>query len=255
MFNLSKQGPPSPIYPTAASRTPDLYNDQDVSYSPVKQPMGYSQQYRLDLQYQIGDRLLVDVAYVGNKALKIPFTRDINQVPASLLGPGDAQPRRPFPEYQSIDGTSFVDIQNYNSLQTRIKRQFSTGLTLEANYTYAKAMDTMTVAASGSASSTWQNVHNVMGDYGLSSIDMRHTFTGYAVYQLPVGRGRPLLNRSGVLNGILGMAAFVHLPVTHRRPVHADDAHQPQRSAVRNLAAEPYRQWKPGGSDDQGLVR
>lgn len=203
IFTL-QQGPPSPVYPTAAQRTPDLLNGQDVNYSPPNLPMAYSQQYRLDVQYQIGSGLLIDLAYVGNKALHVPFTRDMNQVPVSLLGPGDAQLNRPYPIYGQISATTTLDIQNYNALQARIKRQFSSGLMLEANYSYAKAMDTMTIAGYGNAPATWQNSYDPMADYGPSSIDMRQTFTGYAVYQLPAGKGKAFLNRGGALDAVLG---------------------------------------------------
>jgi len=203
IFTL-QQGPPSPIFPTAALRTPDLLNGQDVNYSPPHEPMGYSQQYRLDIQYQVAGGLLLDAAYVGNKALHVPFARDMNQVPESLLGPGNAQLNRPYPIYGQISATETVDIQNYNALQMRIKKQFSNGVMLEANYSYAKAMDTMTVAGYGNAPATWQNNYDPMADYGPASIDMRHTFTGYAVYQLPVGKGRSFLNRSGVLDALAG---------------------------------------------------
>jgi hypothetical protein len=60
------------------------------------------------------------------------------------------------------------------------------------------------VAGYGNAPATWQNNYDPMADYGPASVDMRHTFTGYAVYQLPVGKGRSFLNRGGALDAILG---------------------------------------------------
>lgn len=198
------QGPPPAINSSNATRTPELLNGQSVSYYPPNEPVAYSEQYRFDVQYQLGSGLLFDVAYVGNRALKLPFSRDTNQVPEDLLGPGNAQLRRPYPEYAQIFGATKADFSNYNALQTRIEKRFSHGLTMQANYTYSMAMDTMTVSGFSGAPAVWQNAYDIRADYGPAAIDMTHTFTGYVIYQLPVGKGRQFLNRGGGLNAILG---------------------------------------------------
>ena len=86
-----QQGPPPPLYPTSATRTNSFLNGQSVGYISPNIPMGYNQQYRLDIQHQMRGGVLIDVAYVGNKSLHMPATgswRDMNQVPENLLGPG-----------------------------------------------------------------------------------------------------------------------------------------------------------------------
>jgi hypothetical protein len=167
--------------------------------------MGYSEQYRFDVQHQLKGGVLVDVAYVGNRGLHLPYARDINQVPEDLLGPGNAQANRPYPQYAAISGVLGNDFSNYNGLQMTVRKDFANGLLFLANYTWAKAMDTMTVNGWGGVPAAWQNAFDIRADYGPSSADIRHMFNGNFVYELPLGRGKRFLNGgSRLLNGVIG---------------------------------------------------
>ena len=126
-----QQGAPPPLYPTNATRTNDYLNGQSVGYVSPNIPMGYNQQYRLDVQHQFQGGVLIDVAYVGNRSLHMPATyawRDMNQVPENLLGPGDMQAVRPFPQFASITDYDPVDYGEYNSLQITAKKDMGHGM-------------------------------------------------------------------------------------------------------------------------------
>ncbi len=62
VFSLA-QGPPPPIYPTDATRTPSLLNGQSISYIPYNTPVTSVDQWQLDIQHQLPQRILLDVAY------------------------------------------------------------------------------------------------------------------------------------------------------------------------------------------------
>jgi hypothetical protein len=204
IFTLS-EGPPPPIYPTAALRTPEMLNGENITYTPRNMPMGYSEQYRLDGQHQVKAGVLLDVAYVGNRGIHLPYARDINQVPEALLGPGNAQANRPYPQYAAISGALGNDFSNYSGLQMTVRKDFANGLLFLANYTWAKAMDTMTVNGWGGVPAVWQNAFDVHADYGPSSADIRHMFNGNFVYELPFGRGKRFINGGGrLLNRVMG---------------------------------------------------
>lgn len=204
IFQLS-QGPPPPTILNAASRTADSLNGQGISYYNPNTPMGYTEQYSFDVQHQFANRIVVTVGYVGNHGLHLPYNRDMNQVPPGLLGPGDAQSRRPYPQYASIQRFSAEDWSHYNSLQVTAKKDFRNGILFQANYTWAKALDTMTIAAGGSGyEAPWQNYYNISADYGPSATDLRHIFNGFVVYNLPLGKGQRFLNQGGFLNAVLG---------------------------------------------------
>jgi outer membrane receptor protein involved in Fe transport len=204
------QGPPEPLYPAARDRTPDLLNGQAVNYSLWHSPLGYSEEYQFDIQHQLASGVTLDVGYVGNRGIHMPFTRDINQVPAYLLGPGDAQLKRPYPNFAGISAAFFDGISLYNALQVVAKKQFANGLVFQASYSWSKSMDTLTGSGWGGSGAServgqgWQDAYNWKLNYGPSASDVRQMLNGNFVYYFPVGQGKRFLNQGGVLNGILG---------------------------------------------------
>jgi hypothetical protein len=201
-----QQGPPLPLVPTAANRTPEMLNGQGVSYFPYDTPAAYVQQWHLSVQHELGAGFIVEAAYVGNRGSNLGFGTDFNQVPISKVGPGDMQPNRPYPQYQGISDSSYVGWSNYNALQVNMKKDLARSFYITANYTYSKSTDTGTGAGWGGYTSTdaWQDASDVGANHGPSSNDIRNLFNGSIVYQLPVGRGKALLNRGGIADAILG---------------------------------------------------
>ncbi len=205
IFSLA-QGPPLPLTPTPQSLTPSLLNGQAISYFPYHTPMSYVEEWNFNIQHELGRGLLLDAAYVGSKGVHLGFGTDINQVPVSLLGVGDAQNNRPYPQYASITSSLFDGVSLYNSLQLTAKERFSSGLSFQANYTYSKTTDTGTGSGWGGTTGidTWQNAYNWQQNYGPSAIDMRHLFNGSFLYELPFGQGKRFLSRGGVAGVIAG---------------------------------------------------
>lgn len=68
----------------------------------------------------------------------------------------------------------------YHSLQTRLERRFSKGLTLQMAYTWSKAME-----ATSFLNASDPTVYESLGD-----IDRIHRITGSGIYELPFGKGR-----------------------------------------------------------------
>jgi len=205
IFSLA-QGPPPALQPNSQSLTPDLLNGQGVSYSPYKTPMSYVEEWNIDVQHDIGHGLLLDAAYVGSKTVHLGFGTDINQVPPSLLGPGDAQSRRPYPQYAGITASDFSGISIYHSLQLTARKRYANGLSFQANYTFAKALDTGTGSGWGGTTGidTWQIANDWRANYGPSAIDVRHLLNGSFVYDLPIGKGRRFVDHGGILDAFIG---------------------------------------------------
>jgi hypothetical protein len=202
-----QQGPPPPLYPTNATRTNDFLNGQSVGRISPNVPMGYNQQYRLDIQHQMKGGILVDVAYVGNRSLHMPATgawRDMNQVPENLLGLGNAQAMRPFPQFATITDYDPVDYGEYNSLQITAKKDMGHGMLFQVNYAWSHSLDSMTANGGTGAPEVWQDAYTPQADYGNSPVDERNVLNGNFIYRLPVGRGRHFLNRGGWSDAVLG---------------------------------------------------
>lgn len=197
---LLKDGPPSPIYPTQATLTPQLFNGQSVPYFPRSEPLQYIQEVYADVQHEIRGGILIDAAYVFTKGTHLGFPRDINQVKA--LGSGV----RPYPQYQSITAALSDGGSNYNALQVRTeKRLTNQGITFGINYAFSKTMDNQTVqGGNGGGNDVYQSAFDISHNYGLSLLDMPHMFNGQFTYQLPVGIGFRYLNKSKAADALLG---------------------------------------------------
>ncbi len=140
----------------------------------------YSHQYSLNIQQDLGFGVL-QVGYVGNHVLNI-------------LTNGVITPRNLNPQLTNAAGTTFRPIaglgdvyevgsypqSNYNAMQVTFKRNLSTGLRYNANYTWSHAIDN----AIGFFKD-YQNYQNLNADRASSDQDVRHNFTFDAGYDVP----------------------------------------------------------------------
>lgn len=92
---------------------------------------------------------------------------------------------------------------NYNALQVEVRKRFSHGLTLNANYSLAHALNdryNKNVDNSGS----FATLRNRRLDYGPSTFDIRHVLQVFGTYDLPVGQGRRYVAGNSILDGLIG---------------------------------------------------
>ena len=83
----------------------------------------------------------------------------------------------------------------YHSLQTRIERRIANGFTLQASYTWSKAME----------ATEFLNTSDPMPYEVVASLDRTHRLTGSGIWEIPVGRKRHFgANMHPVLNFIAG---------------------------------------------------
>jgi hypothetical protein len=199
-------GPPLPIYPTSQNRTPDLFNGQNVNYTPWKIPMEYYVEYQFDIQHEFARGVVLDIGYVGNRGVNLQLGRDINQIP--LSGPNAGT--RPNPNYAQINASLFDGHSNYNALHVIANKRLAQGLSFGVNYAWSKVLDMQTGAGWGGAGASerfgqnYQNAYDMNSNYGPAVNDIRQTFNGSVDYEMPFGRGKQFLNHGGVANGIVG---------------------------------------------------
>jgi hypothetical protein len=96
---------------------------------------------------------------------------------------------------------SSVANSNYNALQTTVTRQFSHGMSFQANYTWAHAIDDASDAFQPQEGQTVfpANSNELKREKGNSSFDVRNRGVFNYIAELPFGRGKGRLN-----NGIVG---------------------------------------------------
>jgi len=94
---------------------------------------------------------------------------------------------------------------SYNAMQWTVRKRFTNGDSAEFNYTYSKSIDMASrpensTATNGVIINAWdRRQFRAPSDY-----DARQQWNANFVYGLPLGRGRALLDRGGVVNAILG---------------------------------------------------
>jgi hypothetical protein len=84
---------------------------------------------------------------------------------------------------------------SYNSLQAVVQKQMSNGLQFQVAYTYSKCMSDSTGyygawVRTGSASAYWQNAYDSKAEWAPCYYDATHVVSTYALYELPVGKGK-----------------------------------------------------------------
>jgi hypothetical protein len=175
-------------------------------------------QYSFSWQQQLGYGLVSTVAYVGSQGRNL-FLRSVankilpgqttilnganlpsgvgvinrtnaggqvigvNTVREFDLLSGTTQ-NRPFAE---VDYKTSGGDDSYNALQFSLVRSFNSGLTMNAQYTFAKSEGT---TAGSNEARTSAQLDNFEADRGRNNFDVRHTFNLSALYEFPVGNGK-----------------------------------------------------------------
>jgi hypothetical protein len=143
--------------------------------------------------------LLATLAYSASAGHHLPNSRNINQ---PLPGPGNVQARSPFPQYNTITVFESNANSTYNSLQAKLERRFSNGLTFLGAYTWSHFLDNAEPVLDTSGAGI-QNAYNLSAEKGNSNYDVRHRMVVSYAYELPWGPGKRFL-ASGVAGKILG---------------------------------------------------
>jgi hypothetical protein len=179
-----------------------------VLYIPRDQRSAYIQNWQLSIQRELGANMLLDVAYVGNHAVKLILLADLNQ--ARPNNPGENLPldaRRPIPGFRSISAVLPSAFSNYHALQVKFERRFSKGLYLLNSFTFSKAIDNVSQVLEEPAGNAGnpQNVYDINADRGLSGYDQPFNNTTSFVWELPFGKGRAFLgDMPYVLDAFIG---------------------------------------------------
>jgi hypothetical protein len=160
--------------------------------------MSLVQQWNAGFQRSLPLALTLEVNYVGNHTLHLPYNIPANIVPLSQVdavtlanNTTTTQLARPFPTLGSFTAVDNVGMSNYNSLQVTVRRQFNTRLAVLSNYTYAKSLDDGSTIYNFSAPNGTANAQYTADgpsrerDYAVSNIDAKHTLNIAVIYTTP----------------------------------------------------------------------
>lgn len=198
----------------------------NVNWMPRVFPNAYQLQWNVNIQRQLPWSTLVEVGYVGTRGVHLEFNRNLNTVPIDrLTAPGTLQSKRPYPTAGNITTVRNEPIGNsvYHSLQTRVQKRLSGGVSFNLAYTFSKSIDDASdVLAFRQVGVTGvQNHYNIQLERSVSTFDRTHVVTSDFQWQLPFGKGRTWMNQGGFLNALLGgwntgaiFSGYTGLPVT-----------------------------------------
>ncbi|RXS94288.1 TonB-dependent receptor [Silvibacterium dinghuense] len=162
----------------------------------VKPP--YTMTYSLGVQQQLSPNFTFTTTYVGNLSRHMELYAAPNTAPR-LWRPGtNTNPFNPFPDLGGIGQVSFAGVSTYNSLQAKLEKRYSHGLSFLATYTWSHALDDASDAGGlFSAIGVRQPALIPYIDELTNSVfDIRNRFTLNGNYELPFGHGRAFLSNS-----------------------------------------------------------
>ena len=188
-------------------------------WDPDVQP-AIADEWNLTIQHQFAPGTTFQVGYVGQKGTHLMVPYDFAQ---RVLNPDGSTSNSPFfdknltlysvlgnpaltdssgiNEGATVSGTRSNGNMEYNSLQAVLQKEMSHGLQGQLAYTYSKCMSDSTGYYGAwvnalSASAYWQNVYDQRSEWAPCYYDATHVLSAYAIYQLPVGRGKTFAGNS-----------------------------------------------------------
>lgn len=178
-------------------------------YIPKDTRWPYIQSWVLSIQREVFQNTLVELAYNGNHALRLPILADYNQAfpnaPGGTLG---VQARRPDQAFGPITWVDPAGNNHYHGLSARVEHRFSHGLYALNSFTWGKAIGDSEQALeyySNLTGANPQNIRNLAAEAGPSSYDSKFVNVTSVVYQLPFGKGRTYLGSANrVVDTIVG---------------------------------------------------
>lgn len=140
----------------------------------------YAGQWNLSVQREVTSSLAVQASYVGSRGLKLITGRFVNQfLPGQTL--------RPRPDMGSVYYRENGANSSYHGLQLSANQRMKKGFSVDAYYTWSRAM-----AYSGSDAQFGnsdeggiQDNYNARGSYGPKVSDLRHRGVIVFTYQVP----------------------------------------------------------------------
>jgi len=180
-------------------------------------------QWNLNAQRELPWGLLADIAYAGNRGVKLTRGRELNALDPQYLARGNAltatQPNPfplgaaasanvtqrqlllPFPQFTSvnlINNTSGNSI--YHALQAKLDKRFSGGVNFLLAYTFSKLISDVNNQLSPIGDQTnvtgVQDPYNLRAERSVSEMDRTHSLSFSYVVEAPFGAGRRFWNNA-----------------------------------------------------------
>lgn len=158
----------------------------------------YIEQWTLSVQRELPANFVSTVSYLGSHGVHLLETNVVNLTdPATEIAE--------YPAFApAIPWRGSAGASSYNGLVVSMRRTFSSGLLVAANYAYTHEIDNGSNGSGDGDEVSPQNAQCLACEWASGAWDARHVVNGNAVYELPFGLGKPMLNRRGIASAIAG---------------------------------------------------
>jgi hypothetical protein len=198
----------------------------------------YSEQWNFGFERTLPGQLLVNVAYAGSHGIHLFGPLNYDQLPTQDLALGStlrsvvpnpfygtitsgtlstptvalSQLLRPYPQFGAVIATNnSYGNSIYHSLQVKVERRFAKGFGFLLAYTRSKLIDdtlpstaNLGFAGENFSAGSIQDYYNRRNERSVASYDTPNYLTVNGNYELPFGKGKPLLGNSRTGNALLG---------------------------------------------------
>jgi hypothetical protein len=195
--------PPSPA-PDISGGTVAVPNNVSVLTLGGSFKRPYVQSWNLVLEKDIGWGFTASAGYVATRTVGQAGSFDVN---AGRPGLGTAgQPLNVRFPGRNAPTTLYDGFANshYDSLQTSLKRRFSNGLQMQANYTWSKAMGLVNLGGDNDSGLAINDPAFRNLNRAVLNIDTPHNIQFSGGYELPLGKGRRWLSDNRLASAFAG---------------------------------------------------
>ena len=188
---------PSTSGATVPVGAPYAYSDNPNHHTP------YSMQYLFNIQRQFGASWSLEAGYLGSVSHHLyGFMNQNEGIPSPT---GKAADHLPFGDYTFIQSVEDMGNGEYNSLSLKVSKRFSAGMSLITAFTHGVSIDdTSGIRIQGYDTLFPQNSYCIRCERGPSSFDARNRLVVSPLYELPIGKGKPLNINNPVANAVIG---------------------------------------------------
>lgn len=157
-----------------------------VSFFNPRQVAPISYQYNFGIQREVARDILVEVGYIGNVSHHLTANDlSLNQVSPQLMGPGNSQVLRPFPQFSNVTWINpSIGASTYHGGFIRAEKRMSNGLAFLAHYTFSKFLDDVEAANEFGTTGSYMDAYNRRLDKGRSGSDVPHRVIVEALYEV-----------------------------------------------------------------------
>ncbi len=154
----------------------------------------YMLKYNFNIQMNPRKSTAIDIGYNGSRAVAFPLAYRLNY---PRPGPGDMQPRRPYPQFADGFGLFFMGDSWYDALELSVKQRDFHGMSIDSSFTWSKNLGYQSI-------DPW----NLAYGYGVAGQDYGKRWVTSFIYAVPTPNELPMIARqfiagwqaTGILN-------------------------------------------------------